>query len=523
LSRPDVLVAGRYRLVQQIAAGGMGSVWEAWDERLHRRVALKQLHPQPGLSPADAQLASDRAMREARITARLHHANAVPVYDVVDYEGLPCMIMQFLPSKSLQAVLTERGALSVAEVARIGSEVASALAAAHQVGIVHRDVKPGNVLIDEEGSAKLTDFGISHALGDASLTSTGMVTGTPAFLAPEVARGAESSAASDVFSLGSTLYAALEGTPPFGTSENPMAMLHRVASGNVIPPRRSGPLTPLLQHMLAFDPARRPPMTEVARTLAAGPVPQPYPVASAATQRMGTGPPAASPPVPPPSATVLLPAASGAPARAAAGPPRHRGRVTALIVAIILVVAALAVVLATQLAGGGSGGDGGQSVAAGSTPSSPRTTKSSSAAVSSSASSSPPATEAAAAPTPAQLTRAITDYYRLLPNHTDAAWLRLTAKYQAEHANGRKDYDDYWNQIRSVSTSKAMATGPRAVQATITYTYKDGRVVDERTDFQLVRSGGILKIDDTTVLSSITHRVSKGPKGPKGPTPPKDH
>ena len=204
VSGTQLLVGGRYRLIEQIAAGGMGSVWEAWDERLRRRVAVKQLHPPLGLSDADSQLASNRAMREARITARLHHAHAVPVYDVIDHDGMPCLIMQYLPSKSLQTLLTERGTLSIGEVARIGFEVAQALAAAHEAGIVHRDVKPGNVLIDAQGSAKITDFGISHAMGDITLTSTGMVTGTPAFLAPEVARGIESGFASDVFSLGAT-------------------------------------------------------------------------------------------------------------------------------------------------------------------------------------------------------------------------------------------------------------------------------------------------------------------------------
>ncbi len=140
------LIAGRYRLVERIAEGGMSTVWEAWDDRLHRRVALKRLRPQHGLPEHEARLAVDRTMREARITARLHHVHAVPVYDVVDDDGVPCLVMQYLPSRSLQAVLAERGTLGVTEVARIGSEVASALAAAHQAGIVHRDVKPGNIL-----------------------------------------------------------------------------------------------------------------------------------------------------------------------------------------------------------------------------------------------------------------------------------------------------------------------------------------------------------------------------------------
>ncbi len=267
MTAPGALVAGRYRLVNQIAAGGMGLVWEARDELLQRRVAMKQLLPQPGVSMEEARTARDRVIREARITARLHHPHAVTLYDVVEQAGRPCLIMEFVPSRSLNAVLKSQGTLQPAVVARIGAELASALAAAHQVGIVHRDVKPSNVLITDTGSAKLTDFGISHAVGDVTLTSTGMVTGTPAYLAPEVARGADSGFPADVFSLGATLYAALEGTPPFGTDINPMAILHRVASGQLIPPRRSGRLTPLLLRMLSREPADRPTMTEVAGSL----------------------------------------------------------------------------------------------------------------------------------------------------------------------------------------------------------------------------------------------------------------
>ena len=256
------LIAGRYRLDQALASGGMGVVWRGWDERLERVVAIKQIRLQPGLSVSETKAARDRAMREARITARLHHPGAVPIYDVVEHDGQPCLIMQFLPSVSLQATLHERRTLPTVDVARIGSELAAALTAAHQVGIVHRDVKPGNVLLAEDGSAKLTDFGISHAVGDVSLTSTGMVTGTPAFLAPEVARGDPATYASDVYSLGSTLYTATEGHPPVEHDDNAMAVLHRVASCDLIPPRRSGPLTPLLLQMLDPDPIVRPAMQD---------------------------------------------------------------------------------------------------------------------------------------------------------------------------------------------------------------------------------------------------------------------
>ena len=142
MAEPHALLADRYRLVRQVGSGGMGVVWEAWDARLERPVAVKQLRPQVGLSPEEAELAKNRAMREARITARLHHRNAVPVFDVVEHEGQPCLIMQFLPSVPLSKVLKESGPLGVHEAAGIGAQVASALAAAHGLGIVHRDVKP---------------------------------------------------------------------------------------------------------------------------------------------------------------------------------------------------------------------------------------------------------------------------------------------------------------------------------------------------------------------------------------------
>ena len=189
MSAPDELIAGRYRLVKLVGTGGMGSVWEAMDERLQRPVAVKQLHAQLGLSPEETELANQRAMREARITARLHHRHAVPVFDVVEHQGRPCLIMQFLPSMALSAVLRQGGPLQNDEAAQVGAQISSALAAAHAVGIVHRDVKPGNILIADDGAALITDFGISHAMGDTTLTATGLVHGTPAFLAPEVARG----------------------------------------------------------------------------------------------------------------------------------------------------------------------------------------------------------------------------------------------------------------------------------------------------------------------------------------------
>ncbi|NUT53246.1 MAG: serine/threonine protein kinase, partial [Saccharothrix sp.] len=254
------LVAGRYRLGRRIGSGAMGVVWQAQDERLHRTVAVKQLLLQPGLAEADTDEAKRRAMREGRIAARLQHPHAIAVYDVAEDDGQPWLVMEYLPSKSLSTALAERGTLPPRDVASIGSQVASALAAAHNAGIVHRDIKPGNILLGNDGTVKITDFGISRATGDVTVTATGMLAGTPAYLAPEVAKGYDPGPPSDVFSLGSTLYAAIEGAPPFGLNENTIALLHQVASGKVVPPKQAGPLTALLMRLLRAEPEDRPSM-----------------------------------------------------------------------------------------------------------------------------------------------------------------------------------------------------------------------------------------------------------------------
>ncbi|MFJ9783785.1 serine/threonine-protein kinase [Amycolatopsis sp. NPDC101161] len=264
------LVAGRYRIVGRIGTGAMGAVWQAHDEVLGRTVAIKQLLLQPHLDEHDAEDARQRTMREGRIAARLHHPNAISVFDVVtDDNGQPCLIMEYLNSTSLAAVLQERRTLPPTEVARIGAQVAAALREAHAVGIVHRDIKPGNILLAGNGTVKITDFGISRAKDDVTVTKTGMIAGTPAYLAPEVAIGGDPGPESDVFSLGSTLYAACEGQPPFGLSENTLSLLHAVAAGQIIPPRQSGPLASVLAVLLHPDVRHRPTAEECEELLAA--------------------------------------------------------------------------------------------------------------------------------------------------------------------------------------------------------------------------------------------------------------
>jgi serine/threonine protein kinase len=272
VSRPGHLVAGRYRLLERIGGGGMGAVWLASDELLGRQVAVKQVLPPPTADETAVAQQRQRALREGRIAARLSHPHAIAVYDVALEDGAPWLVMEYLPSRSLAEVLHEDGVLPVDQVAQVGAQVADALAATHAAGIVHRDVKPANVLIGRgprvEGLVKITDFGISHASDDVTLTQTGQITGTPAFLAPEVARGGEVTPESDVFSLGATLYTCLEGHPPFGMDDNALRLLHRVAGGEVIPPRRAGSMSGTLTRMLAADPADRPTTTEARDELA---------------------------------------------------------------------------------------------------------------------------------------------------------------------------------------------------------------------------------------------------------------
>ncbi|WP_432421138.1 serine/threonine-protein kinase [Nocardia cyriacigeorgica] len=244
-------------------------VWRAIDERLQRSVAVKQIHIKPSLPEAERDVLRQRAIREARNAARFQHPNAIVVFDITEHNGDPCLVMEYLKSRSLAQVLSAQGAVPLNQVARIGEQVASALIAAHQAGIVHRDVKPGNILLDDHGTVKITDFGISRAAGDVTLTETGLICGTAAYLAPEVARGADPTPAADVFALGATLFHALEGEPPYGASSNPLAVLYAAANGQVSEPHNAGPATDFLLQLLSPQPEDRPTMRMARDQLAA--------------------------------------------------------------------------------------------------------------------------------------------------------------------------------------------------------------------------------------------------------------
>jgi serine/threonine protein kinase len=262
-ARQHHTVAGRYRLLHLIGRGGMGVVWLADDTLLERRVALKELCFPAELTDDERGVLCERTRREARAAARLDHPCVTRVYDVVEEDGKPWLVMEHVPSRSLQQMLEESGPLPPQRVAQIGLDVLAALEAAHSAGIVHRDVKPSNVLVDPRGHACLTDFGIATTTGDSSLTTNGALIGSPSYMAPERAHGDLPQPPVDLWSLGATLYTAVEGRPPFDKGE-PMATLFAVVQEPPAPMLRAGPLQPVLLGLLAKDPAQRTP-TPLAR------------------------------------------------------------------------------------------------------------------------------------------------------------------------------------------------------------------------------------------------------------------
>jgi hypothetical protein len=250
------LVAGRYAVTGVLGRGGMGVVWRATDQVLSRPVALKEVTFPSHLSDEERDALRRRTLREARTAARLVHPNVTTLYDVVEEDGRPWLVMEHVDSRSLQEVVQRHGPLPWATVARIGLDVLAALEAAHAVGIVHRDVKPGNVLVGRDCAAHLTDFGIAVATGDPSITTAGAIIGSPPFMSPERARGEDAGPAADLWSLGATLYTAVEGRLAFERAE-PMATLFAVVSDEPAPFERAGPLEPVLRGLLTKDPAAR--------------------------------------------------------------------------------------------------------------------------------------------------------------------------------------------------------------------------------------------------------------------------
>ncbi|MFI6319170.1 protein kinase [Nonomuraea sp. NPDC050556] len=248
-----MLVGGRYRLLCTIGRGGMGTVWQAHDEVLGRDVAVKEVLPPPD---QERSTFSARTFREARAAGRVAHPAVAAVYDVVEEHGHPWIVMQLVPSTTLGAMVRESGPLPQLRVAEIGLRVLEALGAAHAAGVLHRDVKPDNVLMADDGRVVLTDFGIATTDDDTMATGTGVLVGTPSYIAPERAAGRPAEPATDLWSLGVTLYFALEGHVPFHR-DNPLATLHAILHADPAPMARAGQLAPVVHGLLAKDPAAR--------------------------------------------------------------------------------------------------------------------------------------------------------------------------------------------------------------------------------------------------------------------------
>ncbi|MFF7729086.1 serine/threonine-protein kinase [Streptomyces sp. NPDC008001] len=260
------LLAGRYRLIDQLGSGGMGVVWRAVDELLDREVAAKEVRAPDHMSDQDVRTLYARLKQEARAAARISHPNVITVHDVVEQEGRPWIVMEFVRGRSLAEILQHEGVLSPKEAAKVGSMVLQALRSAHSSGVLHRDVKPANVLLEPGGRVVLTDFGIALVEGSGTLTRTGDLIGSPDYLAPERALGERPGTPSDLWSLGATLYSAVEGVSPF-RRPSAIGTLQAVVQDDLPTPRRAGPLTPLLEGLLRKDPQTRMGSTEALRLL----------------------------------------------------------------------------------------------------------------------------------------------------------------------------------------------------------------------------------------------------------------
>ena len=262
------IVGGRYEIEHELGRGGMGVVWLATDRVLQREVALKEITYPVHLTDAERAVLRERTLREARTAARLEHPHVVAIHDVVEEDGRPWLVMEHVRSRSLQRILEEDGPLTPRRTAQIGLDVLSAIEVAHAAGVVHRDVKPANVLIDERGQACLTDFGIATTTEDSALTAQGAVLGSPSYMAPERAHGDPPTPAVDLWSLGATLYTAVEGRAPFDRGES-MATLLAVVGEEPAPMRAAGPLAPVLQGLMQKDPEFRLSAAEARRQLTA--------------------------------------------------------------------------------------------------------------------------------------------------------------------------------------------------------------------------------------------------------------
>jgi eukaryotic-like serine/threonine-protein kinase len=495
------VIGGRYTLDRQIGRGGMGSVWLGRDEVLGRPVALKRIGVAPGASSPDLL----RAEREARIAASLNHPNIVGVFDLVDDGDQRYLVMEYIDGRTLADLVRDQGALPVREAARILAQVAGALTAAHAQHVVHRDVKPSNILVRADGEAKLSDFGIARSEADESLTQTGLVTGSPAYLSPEVASGKLATPASDVWSLGATLFHALAGRPPYDVGDNVLGALYQIV--NEPPPRleSAGELTPVLLATMSHDPRRRWTMEDVAQALelvaaeadpaavaAAGPRTAPVglppvPQDDPATQRLPLG---AAPATPAPaSAAPASEPATPVPTRSGSRVDEERRRRTPVVpilvgIVILVLLGIIGVLVMLDDPQAPDAAPGADETSASPPPSTP------------SPSSDPPSSEPTTdEPVTAQeIEDFASGYVTTAAADVRAGFQQLTPRFQAE-SGGLSGYRGFWGDVTDVQVQSVTAD-PENLTVTYTYAYTKpdrGRVTNTVT-LQLVQQGDQLLI-----------------------------
>lgn len=436
------LLGGRYARERVVGRGGMGSVWVGTDEVLQRSVALKELAPDSG----------GAAAREARLAATVNHPHVVPVYDLLIDDGRPWLVMEYVEGPSLSQYVATEGPLAVDHAALVLSQIADALKAAHDAGVVHRDVKPSNVLLATPDRALLTDFGIART-HDATMTS-GVLTASPAYLAPEVAAGKGATRASDVWSLGATLFHMLEGRAPYDVVDgNVLGVLYRIIEEEPPQSRRAGWLAPLLAGTMTKDPEQRWPLERVQAFLGGR---------DATVRIAGIGDTAERP-------AVVVP------------PPRDRRRLAVIAAAAVLAVAVVAGIVALMTRGDGNAQAGVNGAHGSST--------SPSASPSGSASS-------VAGPTEAGVSNFVQSYLDSAPKDPAAGFAMLTPGYQ-QASGGLSGYERFWGNVTGIHGLSAIAStlDPLGASYTYTYTLRGEGKHTEKVHLSLVFQNGTYLID----------------------------
>jgi hypothetical protein len=485
------MLADRYELGHEIGRGGMGSVWLARDTMLNRDVAIKQIGMIGG-EHADL----GRAEREAHLAARVTHRNVVAVYDLVEDDGHQWLVMEHVDGPTLAGLIAQQGALDPERLALLVKQVAGALAAAHSHGIVHRDVKPSNILLTQTGFAKLSDFGIARAQADAALTQTGLVTGSPAYLSPEVATGRTATIASDVWSLGATVFHAAAGRPPYEVGDNLLGAMYRIVNEPPPPLEVDGPLAPLVAAMMQHDPAARPTMLEIEEALEvatfpaighfveddeqtqgfaafAAPTGIVEPTATTAFRPLAEPleAPATAVSAPAPATAALpvddLPTRSTAPSRRA---PRRRNRAPVVLGGLLAASIAVIAFLLMSRDGGGRGGapvdEPRAAVATTPTPAAPQPTQ--------------PEPVSEADTTEDAMRGFVSDYLQTAAGDPASGFRMLTASFQAR-SNGFAGYSGFWDGVSNLDIQRIEAD-PDALTVSYRYSYDYEGDPDRRTE-----------------------------------------